>query len=43
MLLSSVWLMLLAPGLQVLLLMFSSYLSESFKLGQAVAAPVGRT
>ena len=29
-------------GLQVPLLMFSSYFSESFKSGQAVAAPVGK-
>lgn len=40
--LSSIWLMLWAPGLQVPLLMFSSYFSESFKSGQAVAASVGK-
>lgn len=34
--------MLRVPGLQVPLLMFSSSFSESFKLGQAEAAPVGK-
>lgn len=41
MLLSSVWLMLWAPGLWVPLLMFS-YFSENFKSGQAEAVPVGK-
>lgn len=41
-LLSSAWLMLWAPGLQVPLLMFSSCFSESFKPGQAAASHVGK-
>lgn len=41
-LLSSAWLMLQAPGLQVPLLMFSSCFSESFQSGQAAASHAGK-